>query len=212
MSDIVGIVLGAGASRRLGRPKQTLRLGSRSLLGHVVDQAERSSLDRVVVVVGGVDDAAAAIGRSLTRGRADVVLHEDADGGCASSLQAGLAAAAGAAAVVMVLGDMPGVSAEVIDQVVDEWRRHPTWAAVTSYRDALGHPLLFSAGAFDQLRGIHGDKAVWKIIDREPLERVARVVIDHPCPLDVDTWEDYLAVCAAFAVEPQAAPGHAPGH
>ncbi len=212
MSGIVGIVLGAGASQRLGRPKQTLPFGARSLLGHVVDQAERSSLERVVVVIGGADDAAGAeVRAALPAGRAEVVRNVDSGLGCASSLQAGLGMTGGADAVVMVLGDMPGVTADVIDRVADHWRGRPTWAAVASYDDGLGHPLLFSADAFDELRALRGDKAVWKIIDREPPERVARVVFHEPCPLDVDTWEDYLAVCAAFAVEPEGAPGHPRG-
>ena len=48
MEEIVGIVLGAGSSRRLGRPKQTLPFGDRSLLAHVVADIEASTLDRVV--------------------------------------------------------------------------------------------------------------------------------------------------------------------
>jgi molybdenum cofactor cytidylyltransferase len=73
---------------------------------------------------------------------------------------------------------------------------------VTSYADHLGHPFVFSQAAFDDLRALHGDKAVWKIVDRAPVSQVAPIRIDRPCPLDVDTWEDYLAVCAAFGVEP----------
>jgi molybdenum cofactor cytidylyltransferase len=52
----VGVILGAGSSRRLGRPKQTLPLGDTTLLGWVVREAEASSLDRVVVVTRGALD------------------------------------------------------------------------------------------------------------------------------------------------------------
>ncbi len=200
MSGIVGIVLGAGSSTRLGRPKQTLAFGPSTLLGHVVDQAGRSSLDRVVVVLGG---AAAEAEASLATDRAEVVRNDGYGSGCASSLLAGLDAAGDADAVAMLLGDMPGVTAALIDEVLARWRDHPTWAAVTRYTDRLGHPLVFSAAAFDALRALHGDKAVWKIVDREPESRVDRITIDEPCPLDVDTWDDYLAVCRAFGFEPQ---------
>ncbi|MGZ4695630.1 MAG: nucleotidyltransferase family protein [Acidimicrobiales bacterium] len=201
MNRVVGIVLGAGSSTRLGRPKQTLAFGPRTLLAHVVDQVERSSLDRVVVVLGGGADEAEA---SLGVGRAEVVHNDGYGSGCASSLLAGLDAAGDADAVVMLLGDMPGVTAAVIDEALARWCDRPTWAAVTSYTDRLGHPLVFSAAAFAELRALHGDKAVWKVVDREPEERVGRLVIDQPCPLDVDTWDDYLAVCAAFGVDPGA--------
>jgi molybdenum cofactor cytidylyltransferase len=102
---------------------------------------------------------------------------------------------------MLLLGDMPGVDAPIIDAVRADWETHRPWAAVTDYRGTPGHPFVFSAGAFPTLRGLHGDKAVWKILDAEP-ERVRRVPIDRPLPPDVDTWEDYLDVCRAFGVTP----------
>ena len=48
------------------------------------------------------------------------------------------------------------------------------------------------------LRTLHGDKAVWKIVDYEPIERVARIRVATGRPLDVDTWEDYVEVCERF--------------
>ena len=198
--QVVGIVLGAGSSTRLGRPKQELAFGPTTLLAHAVDQAERSSLDRVIVVVGAAADGVAA---ALGGGRAEVVRTERGGDGCAASLRAGLEAAGDAEAIAMLLGDMPGVTAPVIDEVLAAWRADPRWAAVTSYADRLGHPFLFSAAAFEELRALHGDKAVWKIVDRAPDSQVGRIRIDRACPRDVDTWDDYLDVCDAFGVEPQ---------
>ena len=197
---VVGIVLAAGSSRRLGRPKQTLPLGDRTLLAHVMDNAvSAASLDRVVLVTGGA--AEQALG-SLEPSRADVVHNDGYGRGCASSLRAGLAAAGGASAMVMLLGDMPGVTAAVIDEVVGAWLSQPAWVAVTSYRGELGHPFVFSADAFGVLRELHGDKAVWKIVDCEPASRVARIPVDAALPRDVDTVDDYLAVCDELGVEP----------
>lgn len=200
MGDVVGVVLAAGSSRRLGRPKQTLAFGDRTLVAHVVADVEASQLDRVVVVLGG---AAPAVEASLPPGRAELAHNDDYPSGCAASLLAGLDAAGDCDAVVMVLGDMPGVTAEVIDAVVDAWRRHPTWAAVTRYRDDVGHPFVFSADAFATLRALHGDKAVWKIVDREPVARVARLSVDRDRPIDIDTWDDYVEVCRRFGLPPE---------
>ena len=188
---ICGIVLGAGSSRRLGRPKQTLPLGDTTLLGWVVRDVEASSLDRVIVVVGGAAEDAAA---GLLPGRAEVVSNARYATGCASSLLAGLDAAGECDGVMLLLGDMPGVDAEVIDAVRGDWERHRPWAAVTVYQGVPGHPFVFSSDAFDALRALHGDKAVWKILDAQP-DRVPRVPVDRPLPPDVDTWDDYLAVC-----------------
>lgn len=200
--EVVGIVLGAGSSRRLGRPKQTLPLGDTTLLGWAVRAAEASCLDRIVVVLGGAADEAEA---GLTTRRATTVRNDGYGTGCASSLLAGLDAATanaggGVAGIVMLLGDMPGVDSGIIDAVVDGWRRRPTWAAVTEYDDhRLGHPFVFSAAAFPTLRTLHGDKAVWKIVDAEPDDRVRRIRVARPLPRDVDTWDDYVAVRGELA-------------
>ena len=197
--DIVGVVLGAGSSRRLGRPKQTLPLGASTVLGTTMRHVVESSLDRIVLVVGHESDEALA---GVDAGRAEVAYNAQYGTGCASSLLAGLDEAKSCDALVMILGDMPGVTADTIDRLVDQWRSDRTFGAIVSYRGALGHPLLFSSQAFDELRTLHGDKAVWKIVDREPEESMQRVRIDEPLPGDVDTWSDYVAVCEAFEYAP----------
>lgn len=197
MGDLVGVVLGAGSSRRLGRPKQTLAFGGRSLLAHVMRDVEASSLDRVVLVLGAM---AVDVESTLDLERSELAYNHAYGAGCASSLLAGLDAVGDCDAIVMVLGDMPGVTPAVIDAVIETWRAHPTWAAVTSYDDGLGHPFVFSADSFDTLRGLHGDKAVWKIVDNEPESRVQRIAIDAPLPLDIDTAEDYARVCESFGI------------
>ncbi len=196
MDDLVGVVLGAGSSRRLGRPKQTLEFGGKTLLAHVMGDIEAAeSLRRIYLVLGGGSDEAEA---SLSLERARIVRNDAYGSGCASSLLAGLDAAGTCDAIVMLLGDMPGVTGDIIDQVMRAWRRNPTWAAVTEYRGRLGHPFVFSAEAFVDLRQLHGDKAVWKIVDREPSTRVARIAVDQALPRDIDTWDDYGAVCTTF--------------
>ncbi len=59
---------------------------------------------------------------------------------------------------------------------------------------------------YPDLTGLHGDKAVWKLIEAEP-ERVRPVAIDRPLPRDVDTWDDYVAVCQELGLP---APSPAP--
>lgn len=199
---MVGIVLGAGASRRLGRPKQTLPFGDTTLLGHVLRDVEGSSLERVVLVVGGAADDALA---QIEPRRAEVVRNDSYGSGCASSLLAGLDAAGDVAAVMLLLGDMPGVEPPLIDELAGAWAERRPWAAVTSYRGELGHPFVFSAAAFGDLRSLHGDKAVWKLIESHP-ERVERVDVDLELPRDVDTWEDYEA---ALSVLRRSAPARA---
>lgn len=187
MTRVAGIVLGAGGSRRLGRPKQTLPFGDTTLLGWVVRDAEGSSLDDVVLVVGGAADEALA---GVEPGRARIARNDAYGSGCASSLLAGLDAMAGCDAAMLLLGDMPGVDPTVIDAVRGDWEVHRPWGAVTSYDGEPGHPFVFAEPAFPALRSLHGDKAVWKLLEEHP-ERVRRVPVQRPLPPDVDTWDDY---------------------
>ena len=215
MGDVVGVVLAAGWSMRMGRPKQLLDLGSSTVLGRSVTAAEASTLDRVVVVV---PSALSEVAERLLPGRAEVVAVDqspprptdavaatDADHlGCSSSLQTGLALVEelDVDALVLLLGDMPTLPTAVIDTVVAAWQERPSWAAVTRYRDGIGHPFVFSADAFADLRELHGDKAVWKIVERESAERVRRIAVDAARAPDVDTWDDYLEVCRQLGVSP----------
>jgi len=197
MEEIVGIVLGAGRSSRFGAPKQLLPFGDTNLLGQVVRNANASGLDRVVVVLGRVSEE---LRISIDFGRAEVVNNAAYGTGCASSLLAGLdAVGEDCEALLLLLGDQPGVRAEFVDLALSEWRRERYWASVTSYRGELGHPFVFSREAFGDLRGLHGDKAVWKLIEAFP-ERVGQIRIDAELPPDVDTPEDYKLALAHWGV------------
>ena len=188
MGSIVGVVLGAGQSSRFGAPKQLLPFGDTTMLGQAVRNANASDLDRVVVVLG---RASGELRGSVAFGRAEVVENTLYGTGCASSLLAGMdAAGEGCEALVLLLGDQPGVRSGFIDAVLSDWRWDRPWASVTSYGGKLGHPFVFAREAFEDLRGLHGDKAVWKLIEAYP-DRVRRVAIAAELPPDVDTPEDY---------------------
>ncbi len=198
---VCGLVLAAGSSSRLGQPKQLLPYRGTILVDWVVRTVEAaSSLEHVTVVLGG---ASAEVRPQLTLGRAQVVENPDYEDGCSGSYQAGLAALhPEAAAVVVTLGDQPGVETEDIDRLVAEWRRTDARIMAVSYRGERGHPLLFSRELFGLLHELHGDKAAWKILDRHP-DWIHDIEVDRPLPRDVDTWQDYEAVRADSG--PQAA-------
>jgi molybdenum cofactor cytidylyltransferase len=186
--SVVGLILGAGSSRRLGRPKQTLPLGDTTLLGWVVREVEASSLDRVVVVTR----------QDLVAARAEVARPDAGDTTCSASLRAGLAAVGECDGIMLLLGDTPEVDALVIDRVRAAWEATRPWALVTRYEDGSGHPLVFSADALPSLRALRGEKAVWKLLESEP-DRVQHARIERPLPRDVDSWDDYEALLEAFA-------------
>ena len=189
---IAGLVLAAGASTRLGQPKQLLPFGGTTMLGRVVaETCAAAGLDQVVVVIGG---SAAAVRRQVDFGSATVVENPEFTEGCASSYRTGLAVVdPRAEAVAVLLGDQPGLDRGVIDLVAAEWRREPAAIMLASYRGRLGHPMLFAHSFFESLAGLRGDKAAWKLVDAHP-DRVRQVAVDRPCPVDVNTWEEYEAL------------------
>lgn len=188
VASVVGVILGAGTSRRMGRPKQTLPLGDTTLLGWVVREVEASSLDQIVVVAR----------HDVAVERAEVARPDAGDTTCSASLKAGLAAVGECDGVMLLLGDTPEVDAPVIDRVRAAWEAMRPWALVARYEDGSGHPLVFSAAAMPSLRALHGEKAVWKLLESET-GRVEHARIDRPRPRDVDGWDDYEALLEAFA-------------
>jgi molybdenum cofactor cytidylyltransferase len=95
---------------------------------------------------------------------------------------------------VLMLGDQPGVRAGAVRALLDGRGGAPL--AACAYDDGRGHPLAFGRAAFADLRRLHGDKGVWRLLDEHP-GGVAEVRVAGPVPADVDTWEDYEAVRAA---------------
>jgi molybdenum cofactor cytidylyltransferase len=186
---VSGLILGAGASQRLGHPKQLLPFGDTTLLGWVLAQAERASgLDELVVVIG---RAADQIRERVDFGGAKVVENPVFREGCASSYRAGIAALSPQSeAIMIILGDQPGIEPKIIDQAAAEWRQGEGQIALCSYRGRKGHPMIFARPLFDQLAGLHGDKAAWKLVDANP-DLVQEVRFDLPFPDDINTWNDY---------------------
>ena len=186
---ISGLVLGAGASTRLGRPKQLLPYCGTTLLEWVVTQAlESRSLNEVVVVLGRASDE---IRNQVNFREATVVDNPVFAEGCASSYRAGITAINPESdALMILLGDQPGVSPEIVSQVAEFFRERNDQIVLASYRGRKGHPMVFARPLFDSLIELHGDKAAWKLVDANP-DLVGIVEIDLPFPEDINTLEDF---------------------
>jgi molybdenum cofactor cytidylyltransferase len=193
---VAGIVLAAGGSTRLGRPKQLLDLGGRPLLRRTLDRALASSLDPVLVVLG---HRAAEIASALGDHEARIVVNPGYAAGQATSVVAGIAALpANVAAAMLLLGDQPGVTPGVIDAVTAAWRADPAPLAAPVYGGSLGNPILFRRDLFPDLLRLTGDQGARAIVRAR-----ADVVLRVPVPLnapppDVDTEGDYAALLASW--------------
>ena len=186
---ISGLVLGAGASQRFGQPKQLLPFRDTTMLGWVVDQAQRATgLDEVVVVLG---RAAEEVRERVDFGAARVVENPVFGEGCSSSYRAGIGALdAESTAIMIILGDSPGITPEIINQLAGNWREHEAPIALCSYQGRKGHPMIFARSMFPHLIDLHGDKAAWKLVDANAA-LVQEVKFDLAYPDDINTPEDF---------------------
>ena len=186
---VAGLVLAAGGSKRLGQPKQLLPFGTATLLDHTVATARGCAFDQLIVAVGG---AGGSVREQVDLSGADDVVNEGYGEGCSSSIAAAMDALdARARLLVLLLGDQPGVTSGTVSALLAG--RGDADLAVCRYDDGLGHPFCFSRRLFETLRGLHGDKAVWKLVAAGG-DDVAKVPVVGPVPIDVDTWADYEAV------------------
>lgn len=189
---VAGLVLAAGGSRRLGRPKQLLPFGGATLLDHTVATARACEFDQLLVAVGGDSEK---VRSRVDLSGAEVVVNAAFGAGCSSSIAVAMAALdERATALVLMLGDQPGVVPATVRVLLAARGESPI--AVCRYQDGRGHPFAFDREVFPELRSLHGDKAVWRMLEERP-EDVEEVPVAGPVPLDVDTWADYEAVVAA---------------
>jgi molybdenum cofactor cytidylyltransferase len=192
---IAGVILAAGQSARLGRPKQLLDICGKTAIRRVVEAALASDLDSVIVVLG---NAADDIERELVGLDVRTVLNPEFASGQSASMRAGLAALPGTIdAALILLGDQPAISPEVIGDISRAYR--DTGAAIVQarYRGATGHPVLFDRAMFDALNEVTGDRGARQVIARRP-ELVRFVDLDQDALLDIDTEADYQRVLARF--------------
>ncbi|MDR3669725.1 MAG: nucleotidyltransferase family protein [Holophaga sp.] len=152
---IPAVILAAGASRRLGRPKQLVELEGESLLRRTV-RAALAGCAPVLVVVGarGEDMAAHLEGLPVT-----LVRNEAWEEGMASSLRAGIRALpAGAEAVLFLVCDQPAVDGALVRRLLQVRREHPEAVVACGYAGARGTPSIFPAHCFAQLLELRGDR------------------------------------------------------
>jgi molybdenum cofactor cytidylyltransferase len=186
---IAAVILAAGASSRMGRPKQLLDWGGRPLARAAAETALAARLAPIVAVVGA---ARAEVEAALADLPLQVVANPDYAAGQSTSLRAGIAALdPDADAVVVLLGDQPFVTAAIVERLVAEWHASQASIVAPVYAGQRGNPVLFARAVFPELLAIQGDQGARSALAADP-SRIHAVVFDDPRPLaDIDTLEDY---------------------
>ncbi len=185
------VLLAAGASARLGRPKQLLKYGRSTLLGHSLEAALSTTANGVVVVLG----ANAHNIQPLTAPKKLVVVtNPHWQEGIASSIRLGLnrvlVEIPDTGLVLFMPCDQPFINPALMDNLVTLQQQTGKPIAASSYAGTLGIPAVFSKTLFDELHELTGDAGAKKIILQHLADTVSipfsggEVDIDTPADLE----------------------------
>jgi len=189
MTPTTALILAAGASRRLGHPKQLVEWQGRPLLEWIVTIVHTWPVDSVAVVLGAQEEE---ILQAVEFGEALVVVNPEWDEGIASSLRVGLDAVGRDSQIeraFIVLADQPHIPAEVPQGLIDGMDRSGRPAVVPKYRYQRSNPVLVDRFLWPRLMSLEGDAGASRLLQAHP-EWVHEVRFDHPAPRDIDTPED----------------------
>jgi len=204
VNDCAAIVLSAGASTRLGRPKQLVQLNGETLLRRTARLALEAGCSPVIVVLG---FEAERVQQTLGGLKVRIVLNPDWPTGMASSLRCGIEAieeeppgsssgfgerGAFCERVLLLVSDQPHLSTAVLQSLLLKNSQTQSLITASRYAERSGVPAIFRRPLFSELKGIAGDKGARQIIERH---RNQATFVDFPeGAFDLDTPEDLKAL------------------
>jgi CTP:molybdopterin cytidylyltransferase MocA len=189
---IGGVVLAAGLSRRMGRNKLLAELDGKPLLRHAVEAALESALDPVIVVTGndgpGIEKTLAGLSVTFAHNA------HFADG-LSTSLKTGVAALPGDCdGALVLLGDMPGITPDLIDRTIAAFNPAGNNAICVAARSGKrGHPVLWGRQFFAEIESLSGDAGAQTLMTRHAAQIVEIEALDDAPFTDIDTPEALAA-------------------
>lgn len=184
------IILAAGTSFRMGKPKQLLKYRGKSLLRHAVDEAADVNAGVVAVVLGA---NAEVLQNEIRESNIRIIINQEWQEGMASSIRCGLHALITSnpitGSVLLMVCDQPHVSANLLKEIIQTQKETGKPIVACNYGNTLGTPALFSQKYFPELLQLRGDEGAKKIIQQHGEERA--IVFFPGGTIDIDTPADY---------------------
>jgi molybdenum cofactor cytidylyltransferase len=186
---ICAVVLGAGLSSRMGVQKLLLPFGGKTVIGHIVDQLLASTVDEVHVVVG---HQAERISAELSGRKVSIVNNPNYKSGMLSSVRRGLRnLPEKCRAVMVVLGDQPSITTELIDQMLQSFAATEKSILVPLYKGKRGHPILICSLYCDEILTQYGDVGLRGLLHGHSDDIFGLAVSTASVLCDMDCPEDY---------------------
>ena len=192
--EVAGILLAAGSSTRMKRPKQLLQVGEETLLGRILKETLDSDLDKVVLVLGHkAKEIRRGLDRLLDHPRLRVAENRHYRKGISSSIIAGLSEIEDSHDHAMVLlADMPRIDTRLINILLQKYLASGLPLGAVRIKNRRSHPVIFSRKIYPELRRLQGDRGA-----RELFQKFRdKVMLVEPegsyDDRDIDTLEDYV--------------------
>jgi molybdenum cofactor cytidylyltransferase len=192
-SGVTAVVLAAGMSRRMGAPKQLLRMEGKTILGCTLENVRKSAADEIILVLG---FAADAVENEISTGDIKVVRNNSYQQGMGSSLRTGLAALSlKANAALIVLADQPFVRAATLDKLIECHQASKPQIIIPMYKGFRGNPVLLDRSVFPELKDLSGDVGCRAIFGNHAKNIHKLSVEDAGILLDIDNQDDFQKLC-----------------
>jgi molybdenum cofactor cytidylyltransferase len=183
------IILAAGSSSRLGKPKQNLLFKDKTLLQQAIETALGSKCAPIIVVLGANTQL---VSPDVPQENITIVYNDDWNEGIASSIRSGVSEIENNKAInnaLIMLCDQPFVNSLLLNDLITKQQETSKSIIACTYGDTVGVPALFNRSLFPELLSLKGDEGAKKII-KDHLEDIAKIPFDMGS-IDIDTIEDY---------------------
>ncbi|MGZ4828505.1 MAG: NTP transferase domain-containing protein [Candidatus Angelobacter sp.] len=196
-SGVSAVVLAAGISRRMGTPKQLLRIDGETMLERTLKNVRASNVSEIVLVLG---YAAESVKKEISTEGVKIVHNPNYEQGMGTSLRTGLAAVdANATAALIVLADQPWVGSDTLNSLIACHGESTPQIIIPTYKGFRGNPVLLDRSVFPELQGLTGDVGC-RAIFGEHTENILKLPVDDSgILLDVDSRDDFETLSAAGA-------------
>lgn len=188
-SGVAAIVLAAGMSRRMGTPKQLLRIDGKTVLERTLENVCKSEVDEIVLVLG---FAADVVEKEISTQGIKVVRNDRYEQGMGTSLRAGIAAVdPNAEAALIVLADQPFVQTATLNKLIEHHQTAKAQIVIPTYRGFRGNPVLLDRSVFPEMQGLSGDVGCRAIFGGHT-ENIRKLTVDDAGILqDIDSRDDF---------------------
>jgi len=183
------IILAAGESKRMGKPKLLLPFGEKTIIETIVETVVSSKVEKTLVILG---SDRKKIEERIKNYPARVVYNRDFRSGMLSSVQCGFKALPEEArAVLVVLGDQPKISANIINKLIDAYKSKGKGIVLPVYKNERGHPVLIDVKYRKEVENLNPEVGLRGTVYNHP-EDILEVDVKTPSILkDIDDESDY---------------------